>query len=537
MAVSLSSRFQQVGFAAAGLILAAAPIDMLGAQQRGQAADDAQQPWPQQARLLPDPETLPLPHEREIFSSIVTKLASEPSERASSILPSLNSALARLNEPTELRGFVQYLRSGLLLLQGQNGEAIEAVEESIRLLRGYSGPLIAAASIYGYNNRPDVGTDYLLRASQVDPVSVRMLDDYEVDNLLRRLHAMHDERRVRALSDRLLAINWVGRRFDSQSRLASEAIERRIDEGDVTGARALISKLLLPDHSRNLLIDRRYAEIWSDVEKWAGPRFEKQWPIYLSESRERWSVTRDALTLADYVNALAAAGHDQTLLREALPVFARTLDRDRDADLVFVVTPVAGALARESRWDEVEQLFEKAAAAWPLGSDENALNVAANRARYLLYADRPSEALKQMDAAIADARKWGTVNADAIAAMHHYRACMLHELGRTTEAAASIALAASIEAADDVAALHVCTDNAEQARGTLLNALQVEEKRDNVIAFMQPPSQPPLPSDYGRKQRDAADALRRDPELIRAVERYGRILAYPVNVAAPKERL
>jgi len=55
---------------------------------------------------------------------------------------------------------------------------------------------------------------------------------------------------------------------------------------------------------------------------------------------------------------------------------------------------------------------------------------------------------------------------------------------------------------------------------------------------MQPSDSPPLPSDYGRRMYAAEMALRSDPDVIRAVSKYGRILPWPVNagVAASGEQ-
>lgn len=150
----------------------------------------------------------------------------------------------------------------------------------------------------------------------MDPVSVRSFDDYEIGNVIRRLQVARDDRRVRGLSDRLLEINRVGQRLGNQSSLALSAIERRVLDGDIAGGRALIPKLLVPDHSASLLRERAYSALWPDVEKWAGARLEKQWPLYLNEARERWSASRDTLALSDYAGALSLAGHHKTIARD-----------------------------------------------------------------------------------------------------------------------------------------------------------------------------------------------------------------------------
>jgi hypothetical protein len=70
------------------------------------------------------------------------------------------------------------------------------------------------------------------------------------------------------------------------------------------------------------------------------------------------------------------------------------------------------------------------------------------------------------------------------------------------------------------------------AKTALLDALENEATRDDVIRFMQPPDEGPDPSPYEQKQRAAADALRADPELRQAVALHGRILPWRLNEAA-----
>ena len=54
-----------------------------------------------------------------------------------------------------------------------------------------------------------------------------------------------------------------------RSNLAFEAIQRKVADGDVAGARAFIPELLSPGDSYSLLADLRFQTIWPDVERWA----------------------------------------------------------------------------------------------------------------------------------------------------------------------------------------------------------------------------------------------------------------------------
>jgi hypothetical protein len=317
--------------------------------------------------------------------------------------------------------------------------------------------------------------------------------------------------------------------------MAVEAIKRRVDDGDLAGARALVPKLLVPGHSYSLLTQSRYRDLWPDIETWAGSRLERQWTIYLAEARARWKADKTAQHSLDYLSALLAARHYRTAVRELLPSFDHP-DKVRDYELIFGVNSLAETLARLGRWNDAEALYARAQAVWPLGEQANALNIAANRARFLLFAGRPADALKLMDQVLVESRKWGPqVGSDATAAMHHYRACMLHQLGRDAEASVSMTVAVAGETPPAVAGLHLCMGDPQSAKKALIAGLQNEEFRGGIIGFVQVPNDDPLPSDYSKEMRVRSDALRNDPELLAAIAGYGRIVPWAENAGAPAE--
>lgn len=492
---------------------------------------------PAPADLLPAPDQFLVANDQAAFAELVQQLSKVDPADLKAMLAVFDTTLAKLGEPTKLRGMVQYSRASALVNEGRYPEAQAAAEESIRLLPGYSGPLIQAAWIYSYAGRASQGADYLLRASQQDPATVREVDDYELGSLLLRLKNDGDHRRVATISERLLEIGWLGTNVSSRSGLALEAIQHRISQGDIGGARALVPNLLVPQHSRTLLAGNAYKAIWPDVEKWTGPKLARQWALYLAEARARWVTSQSLEDLKEYSQALLTAGHDQTVIREVMQQFQKPL-KDEDFDLIFVAAGLAGALARSGQWEEIDALYANAEKAWPLGSSAVALNITANRARWLLWRGSYAEALKLMDSAIADARGRGAeVNSDALATMHHYRACMLHELGREEEALASAAAAAMPLRPENTATMHLCMDNAAQARQVLIEGLSNEASRDNVLAFVQKAEERPVQSHYGSKMSARISALRTDPELLSRVAEHGRILPYTLAEGSPPEQV
>lgn len=496
----------------------------MAAAQRAAGAD---QPY---ANYLPPLESIALPGERSILDEFIARTR-QPGTSPSAAVAAADGALAQLGSPTKLRGFIQFIRARALVALKRDLDAVEAAEESAQLLPGYSAPLILAFTTNAYLDRTAQATEYLMRAIDADPVTARTIDDYEINNLMARLDTFHDEGREQAISDRLLGIGWIGNHLDGRSNLAVRAIKGRLAKGDIPGAKALVPKLLDPADSRDLLMMNAYAPIWPNIEAWAGPRLERQWPIYLREAETRWKAGGTSIAARDYLSALEAAGRYDAAVETMLPRFDDP--RPQDSELIFMVAPLAKALAKLGRWKDAEALFDHAQQVWALGSQANALNISANHSVALLREGRPAEGLERIDASLEDARKWGPqVSERALAGMQHNRACLLHQLGRDSEAAVSVAQALAVERGSAAALLHLCMGDPAAAKKALLDALDDEATRDDVVRFVQPSDEEPFPSDYGRKQRAAIDALVSDPELLRAVGLYGRVLPWRLNEAA-----
>jgi hypothetical protein len=496
----------------------------------------ALQPSPAAAEFLPRPNQLegPAPMLSELTGMLVGDDAQRPG-RPDRIVR-LDAMLAQLPEPTRMRGFVQYVRAVNLAPRQNLPEAREAIEESIRLLPGYSGPLLFASHIENYADQPASAADHLLRASEIDPQLVRRIPSYELDGIRRRLIAQRERRRLGRLAERMLAIGWEGSDIDLRSALALHAIESRIANRDVAGARRLVSRLVAPQHLRTLLIENRYRPLWADAETWGGARQERQWPLYLNELRARFEAGGDAKDARNYAEALRAANHHATIAREILPLFER-LHRTEDYELLWAATTVADALARLGRWGEIETMFGRAATIWPLGSHANALNVAGNRARFLLHAGRAADSAAAFDAVIADAtRRLGEVSAEALATMHLYRACALEAAGRRHEASDSVAHVLGFGKATLSAEMLLCFGRHEAARGALIQGLADESERAAVLGDIQRSDGPPMQSEYGRLIAARRRALHEDRVLLERAAQYGRILPHSISAGAPPER-
>ncbi|HWJ39005.1 MAG TPA: hypothetical protein VNR86_09640 [Sphingomicrobium sp.] len=488
---------------------------------------------PARASYLPAPSELITPGEQALLGDAVRAVMSGNEEGSAAQIALLDSILAKDVEPTKFRGYNQMIRSNLLLDADRNIEAMAAADEAVRLLPGYSGPLLTAMQAYAYSDKAGQAADFLLRASDVDPDAVKEhVDDYDMFNLINRLRAAKDEHRLQIVSDRILAIGWRGQKFDSRSDLATQAIKLHLGKGDVAGARALVPELIEPEQTYDMLASNRYREIWPDLEKWAGPKLARQWELYLTESRSRWSASHAPEAADAYLNALLTAGRYSDVASDILPAFSN-LGNARDYDLLFRVSGVARALVGLGRWNDVRTLYAAAERTWPLGKDVNALNVTGNEARYALSMGEPKRALDLIDRTIAEAQRTPqSINSDAIIGMHLARTCILHELGRGSEAGSSMAIASGTGDTESAVKLRLCIGDMNAARDVLIRALADDSHRDGAIALLQPDGAPLSKSPFELRLRNQWDRLRSDPKVLAELSKYGRILPFTVNEAA-----
>lgn len=491
-------------------------------------------PAPATAEALPSLQTIGTPQEIALLTKALAHPLDSPEER-NLALAQLDLALVQLPQG-KARGVVQFFRAGLLNSLHRVREALLAADESVRLLPNYSGPLLMASEIYSFSDQAGPGADYLIRASRIDPELALRVTSYDIRNLLGRLRDERDEQREVELSTRLIEIDWNGDDFDTRSQLVLNVLKWRLASGDEKGARALVPSLIKPSHMYELLTLNSAKSVWENIDHWAGARLEKQWAIYLSETRERWAASKGIDSALEYADVLLLAGHHQTVIAEMLPMVSARLDSEQDKPIMFMASKVADSLSRYGRWDEIEAMFESLMKIWPMGTTPVALNLSANRARHLRYAGRNDEALKLIDATIADANRWGSeVNGSALRSMHHVRTCILHEMGRDAEVGISASFARLQASPADVASHYLCVDRPEEARQVLIQGLKDKRTRDRVIAFVQPVAHRPAKSPLGDKIAARFLKLRQDPKLRAAVEKHGRILPFVISDLAPLE--
>lgn len=494
---------------------------------------------PAASEPMPVLEKIVEPQERPLLPKVLEAYTAIQSADGSFDVKTLDNLLPHLTKPTPLRGFIQYARALNLVRAEDHRRAREAIQESIRLLPGYSAPLLLASHIDIYYGPPAAAADYLIRAGRIDPELLNEVDDYDIGALLTRLDSVRDDKRAGAISQRLIETGWSRGTVLTNSSLAMRALEHRLDQGDPKGAAAMVPRLVSPSTLRRLLTENRYAALRAAAEDWAGTGLEKQWPIYLQETRSVWEAGKDGDSSRAYASALVEAGHFETLIATFLPEFSN-IDAEEDSHLILIASSLASALAREGRWADADSVFTKALAVWPAGKSALAINLTGNRARLLFARGDFEAAVKAMDEVLADAKaRSAQIDSGTFASMHYHRACSLHLLGRSAEDVTSSAIVSQQRVLEPNAyvELQLCRSDYDGALQTLLTALDNETTRGAVIAAVQPTSLKPIPTEHMRKQHALWQRLRADPKLVKAVGKYGRILPRPANATAPPQTM
>jgi hypothetical protein len=206
-----------------------------------------------------------------------------------------------------------------------------------------------------------------------------------------------------------------------------------------------------------VLADERLAFLHEPITRWAGDDLVPLRDAMIARTRAAWeqgragtrggqpsqgAVRTRVRALLQYAVALREAGRWPEAIaalkqeREANPL---TSDWDR-AEWSSLSNALAGALVEDGRIDEAVALLDQTAAR--LGASPYAINVDLQAASMLAFGGRYAEALPRVDRAergfAAMAARMSVVPG-ATAQFDSVRACVLHGLGRTSEAAASLA--------------------------------------------------------------------------------------------------
>jgi tetratricopeptide (TPR) repeat protein len=399
------------------------------------------------------------------------------------------------------------------------------------------GHLILANAAFAAEDFPATAKA-LMAASLLQPDIVNQLPAYEIQLLAHQLKTGGERELLAAFAQRFFDAGWDKGNISTRSTLARDLILSLIEKGQVRDATRYLPLIVSPASYASIIADKRFAPIRAAVEEWAGPRLEKQWPIYLEKTRRAWLADRTQEAAADYVTALDLAGHNRTIVATFAPELSRAFEPREDELWIFVFPTVTRALAALGRWDEAFALLDRADKTWPAAWGANSINISGNRARLRLLKGDFEAAARLFSAVLDQAKPVALqVTPQTMANLKGYQLCAQHQMGGGDTGGEAERLAAKWGKREpaNIAWVQLCLGQRDQALKTLISALQDDEGREATVGFMQPKSDTTVDSDFARKMAEAIDSLSRDPALVEAARQYGERRTWKLRDSAPPE--
>lgn len=432
---------------------------------------------------------------------------------------------------------VLWLKNATLLAMERYRDALKLAENTVRQFPDYPESYQMLADAAFWNDDFAMSADALIEVSRRNVELVNQFDSYSIRVIANQLASKYDEKRSRTFARRMFDAGWVTGGVSLRSGMGLNALEDALEDGDLVSANRYLMQISSPATLARILTETRYAQLHAAAKDWAGDKLEKQWPIYLEQTRSAWLKSRTPEAAQDYVRALQLAEHDRTIVNTFLPILNGELDPERDYMWKFIVAPVASALAQFGRWDEAFALHDRLAAIWVPGQDVNSINISASRAVLRLQKGDFAEAAGLFDAVLKEAEPYATdVTPQTMVLIKSFRLCARHHSGReTSQEADRLASEWAKRLPGTIARLQVCLGQTDKALQTWIGGLEDPDARSEVIAFAQPRSDGVLDSDFARKWDQAVDDISRNDLLVRAVSQYGVRRSWKINDGAPRE--
>lgn len=315
--------------------------------------------------------------------------------------------------------------------------------------------------------------------------------------------------------------------------IAETAIGPALEAGDRELALRLLDVNSDPDHFFPILIDRRYASIWPEAVRRAGPRMRQVNADFLAIARAEYAAEPDnRWAFDDLIRALVIGGHNS----EAIDLIA-TMPRDPasvaryEAGDAWALNAAATAFDREGRRDEADAAFELIARIPP--------------------EDRPwlTTMLNNRTGRLADQGRWGEAwsaglyglevaeqsgNSYPLAVAAAYLLCIAPNVSDAPNArrASAIIDAQAAENPFPAAFAAYCQGNRDKARDLVIKTLRDDDNRQTALHGLQPPGASKLGSDAPSALPDLSEFVRTDAALATELAKYGRQL--PTDLFYPR---
>lgn len=466
--------------------------------------------------------------------AVMAEAAAAVAERPPS-LARLDAVLAKLPRPTPLRGMVQSVRASVLLAQTDERPAVAAIDEALRLLPDHPAPKMIATEVFTFSGAPQRAADLWLALSQQAPDVARQSQRYTMMALVGRLRDLGDRARADRVSARLGEIGFAAALAPERSSYAIAQIRDAMRAGRTADAVAAVPTVGDPSDLVAMFIDKRYVALWPRITEWSGGSFDAPARRYLEELRADYNAADDFQTATPYARELAGLHAYDAVVALFLPMFDRTTPNGYGQGAETLAPIVARSLTTIGRAAEGQALLARVAARLPREAAANALNIDAAYATIAAGAGDWARTLSAADTFLARARTFGhSVNSSAIVGIQSYRACALHQLGRTDEAArtkAEVMLAAATSPSR-VADMLACMNDEATLRQHVIDRLADEDTRAWALGWVQPYVRDPRVA-LDRLTDPVHDRVRTDPAVVAAATKVGRVLPAPVGGTLP----
>lgn len=269
--------------------------------------------------------------------------------------------------------------------------------------------------------------------------------------------------------------------------LRQTLLSREVEAGNVDAARPLLASVTEPRLFFRFLADRRYAGLWPDLERKAGPNMSAVFDANIEKARAMLArEPGNVEKLADLALALDEAGR----YPEVLAITEDFAVPDKLATLgeyhFFALDSRVNALDGLGREAEASALFD-AMAAIPFDAKKNGwlVNFVTNRSGRLARMGEWDRVLEASERAAFVANQYGSPYARQIIAAD--RACALAALGRKDELQSVLATMDENRADDPPAAVQAmqCAGRSDRAAEIVIEALRDRDLRTDMLRNLQ----------------------------------------------------
>lgn len=329
-----------------------------------------------------------------------------------------------------------------------------------------------------------------------------------------------------ALLDRLHTVPWTEPAAQDADRnsWAVRRARRFVEAGEKSKARALLENVTHVDDLLTVAQDRRFEPLWPDLEADGRFAWVKTAEAELASQRARIGAEPNTLEpVSQAIGGLRALGrYDEAVtLAETYAARLRQGDTFTDAEdqRSWLLNSLAYLYFDLGRYDEADKVVLEA-----VGKDSVSQTI--NRAEMLNAAGRPTEALKALDKVDAkQTSKYGLMWVES------GRVCAHAQLA--DKAAAQAATAAMRprwkDNANAMKEALLCLDAQDEAAALYVKRLDDPTERASALSAFRTGLPPPKPAPYATTLEGRDAAVRARPEVVAALNKWGRALTVPLG--------